>query len=123
MQAAKTGLHLQLNKLSKNAKVLFHTNATYPAGHVPLTPTVPCCRQFGNKCRGGAEPWSNPIWLALDFQIDVPHVFQYSWDSDGRTFTATAVGDPDCDGKMITVTARGPSEGGNASVTIATSGR
>lgn len=39
-----------------------------------------------------------PAVAALEFQTDQPHFFQYSYRSDSKTFTATAVGDIDCDG-------------------------
>jgi hypothetical protein len=49
------------------------------------------------------DDWvQNPVWHALDFEIDEPSLFRYSYESDGKTFTAKAVGDLDCDGIEIT---------------------
>lgn len=109
---------LQLNKIGKNAKVHYYTNAAFPVGRVALTPSVPCCRQFDNKCATGADKWRDPVWVTLDFEIYEPHNFQYSWESDGQTFKATAVGDPECSGKVATIVAKGTSDGGNVNVTI-----
>src|SRR6266478_1926075 len=61
---------------------------------------------------------SDPVWTALEFQIDEPNLFHYSYESDGKTFKATAVGDLDCDGKPSTYTLDGKSENGNPSVTL-----
>jgi hypothetical protein len=37
-------------------------------------------------------------------------LFRYSYESDGKGFTATAVGDPDCRGKTVRFTLTGTNE-------------
>lgn len=107
---------LQLNKLGKNAKTFYITNAQFPKGMAPLTPSAPCCGQPNNKC--APADWSADVWKALDFQIDRPTLFQYSYASDGDTFNATAVGDLDCDGIFITYTLSGTADQGNPHVRL-----
>ena len=64
----------------------------------------------GGTCNDAAA-WQNPTWQALDFSIDEPHMFRYAYESDGKTFTAKAVGDLDCDGTEVTYTLTGTAEG------------
>lgn len=98
----KTEAQLMLNRLGKNAKVAFITNATFPVGKAGPTPAEDCCKGEGGKC-AVTQGWSSdPVWSALEFQIDEPHLFRYSYESDGKTVTATAIGDLDCDGTPIT---------------------
>ncbi len=100
-KAKKTEAELMLNKLGKNLKVTYIESSTYPKGSVPLTPAQDCCATNG-KCPVDAAAWSNPIWQELDFQIDEPHLFRYSYESaDGQSAVVTAVGDLDCDGTTI----------------------
>jgi hypothetical protein len=49
----------------------------------------------------------NDVWTPLDFQIDEPSLAQYSYESDGASFVATAVGDPGCNGNIITLQVTG----------------
>lgn len=103
---------LQLNKLGKLAKTAFVTNGAYPAGKAGPTPAKPCCEQNG-KCAPTQEWASSPVWKALEFQIDEPTLFRYSYESsDGKTAVATAVGDLDCDGTEVTYKLELTSEGG-----------
>jgi hypothetical protein len=55
----------------------------------------------------------SPVWHALDFEIDQPSLFRYSYESNGKTFTAKAVGDLDCDGIEITYELNGEVSGGH----------
>ena len=107
---------LQLNKLAKNAKVYYVTNAAFPRGDAPLTPPTSCCT--GPKGHCVSSDWSAQAWRELDFQIDEPALFQYSYTSDGSTFLATAVGDLDCDGIAITYKLEGSAPSGNPSVKL-----
>jgi hypothetical protein len=98
--------------------VAFIETSAFPVGDVPLTPAAPCCASPGARC-ADADAWSrNPVWSALDFQVDEPHQFQYGYRSDGKTFSAIAVGDLDCDGTMITYELRGAAPGGNPTLTL-----
>ncbi len=98
---------LQLNRIGKAAKVAFIEKAAYPVGKIGPTPATACCQQPGKQCAPVAADWADPVWQALELQIDVPFRFQYSYESDGKTFTATAVGDLACDGRLTTHTATG----------------
>ncbi|HEU4731483.1 MAG TPA: DUF4190 domain-containing protein [Kofleriaceae bacterium] len=112
---------LQLNKLGKNAKRAYIESGSYPPGTAPLTPAEPCCGQPNNRCRAVPELYAaDPVWKALDFQIDEPTLFQYSYSAspDGQSFIAKAIGDLDCDGTFITYELRGAARGGNPSSTL-----
>jgi hypothetical protein len=105
---------IQLKKIEKSAKVAFITNASFPKGAAATLPAKPCCP---DKC----EPadWSkDPVWTALDFQIDEGTRFQYHYESDGQTFTATAIGDLDCDGVAITYKLTGKTVDGNPETSL-----
>jgi hypothetical protein len=106
-RSKSTEATLMLNKLAKSAKTAFVTNAAYPTGSAGPTPATPCCAQPDKRCAPNPADWADPTWRALDVSIDEPFRFQYSYQSDGKTFTATAVGDPACDGKTVTHTAKG----------------
>lgn len=94
---------LQLNKIAKASKLYWGENAAFPTGKVGPSPAEPCCHGPDHKCAVG--DWSqDPVWQALDFEIDEPHQFQYTYESDGASAKATAIGDLDCDGQTITYT-------------------
>ncbi len=117
-KSKKTEAALQLNKLAKNLEVAYMTNNEFPKGTVPLTPATSCCDGPNHKCFDGAV-WKNPIWQALDFQIDDPHLFRYGYESNGKTFMVKAVGDLDCDGNEIAYVLTGVVDAqGNVSTTI-----
>jgi len=62
---------------------------------------------------------ADPTWRQLDFQIDEPSLFVYSYSSAAATaFQATAIGDLDCDNTEITYTLDGTAVGGNPAVTL-----
>lgn len=98
-----TEAKLHLNKLGKNAKVFYMTESTFPVGKAGPTPAEPCCKAPGQKCAPNPAQWeAAEPWKLLDFMIDDEHRFQYSYESDGKTVTAAAVGDSDCDGTTVT---------------------
>lgn len=97
-----TEAKLRLNRLGKNAKVAFITNAEFPKGQAGPSPAQACCSFPDHKCPVTTDWAQNPVWAALDFSVDEPALFQYSYESDGKTATATAIGDLDCDGTSIT---------------------
>jgi len=108
---------LMLNKLSKYAKTAFVANGQYPIGKAGPTPAVDCCMNRGPHCdekyRYKVDPaqWQTGVWKDLEFQIDEPHRFRYTYEStDGKSFTATAIGDLDCDNDQITYTSVGVTE-------------
>jgi hypothetical protein len=110
---------LQLMKLQSHAKSSFAVNATFIKGSAPLTPSTPCCAQPTKKCKGHAPgDWDSPVWQQLEFQLDDDFYFQYSYESDGTTLTARAVGDPGCDGNLVTFELKGSVANGNPSFTV-----
>src|SRR6185436_11118740 len=83
-------------------KRAYFENGAFPNGRAALTPPTTCCGQPNNHCVTSLDDWrKNPVWAALDFEIDEPSLFRYSYESDGKTFTAKAVGDLDCDGTEV----------------------
>jgi hypothetical protein len=114
-----TEASLQLNKIGKRAKVAFVETSEFPKGKVGPSPATECCSQPDHKCAVDAKAWDDPVWKALDFQMDEPGLYRYSYEStDGKTFTATAIGDADCDQAMATFTLTGKSDNGNPSVDL-----
>jgi hypothetical protein len=45
--------------------------------------------------------WDTETWQGLNFAISEPHLLQYEFLSEGRTFTIRAHGDPGCTGRTI----------------------
>jgi hypothetical protein len=118
-KAKKTEADLQLNKLSKSAKIYFNTESKFPEGKAAMLPAAPCCSGPDHKC-AVSDAWAkDPVWQALDFQIDEPNLFQYTYEAKDATHaTATAVGDLDCDGTAITYTLTLTAENGNAAAAV-----
>lgn len=98
---------LNLSRLGKNAKVAAVTNGEFPKGKVGPTPATPCCSEQIKQCIPTDTTWSDPVWQSLDFLVDGAFNYQYSYESDGKTFTATATGDVGCQGKPTTTTITG----------------
>lgn len=48
------------------------------------------------------KAWRAAGWAPLNFQPMGPVRYQYAWVTDGKTFTARAIGDLDCDGVTST---------------------
>jgi hypothetical protein len=106
-----------MNRLGHFAKDTYVSAGAFPIGDAALTPAVPCCAGLDHKCPPAA--WAtDKVWSALDFWIDHPTYFQYGYHSDGKTFTATAVGDLDCDGAAITYTLNGEVHDGKVTVQL-----
>lgn len=118
-KSKKTEASLQLNRLGKNLKVVYATTAELPKGETPLTPAESCCYGPGAKCPVQSHSWREPIWQALDFEIDEPHLFQYRYRSDGQSAVVEAHGDLDCDGNTIVYRLDLTTAGGNPMMTIA----
>ena len=117
-KSKKTEASLQLNKIGKNSKVLYNTNAQFSQGTVTPKPTT---FSAGTVCKMAVETdWASDTgWAALDFQIDEPNLFQYNYVPTSLTVAqATAVGDLDCDGTAITYTLDLTAPQGNAAATI-----
>jgi len=117
-KSKKSEAELFLNRIGKQAKREYLTNAQFPAVDAPLTPARGCCETQAT-CKPNAAQWRTPAWQALEFSIDDNSHYQYSYHSDGKTFTAQAVGDLDCDGTPVTYTLEGKLDAaGNPTVTL-----
>jgi hypothetical protein len=99
-----------LTRLGDQAKAAFVKTGAYPKGTVGPTPQQECCAA-GGKCPADPAAWRDPVWQALEFSIPEAGLYRYSYESDGTTFTARAVGDTDCDTTMATFTLTGSSDG------------
>jgi hypothetical protein len=100
---------LLLNRLGKSAKRVFAETSAFPIGKAKTLPAGDtCCKGEKGKCPVTTDWTSDPVWKALEFSIDEPTLYRYSYEStDGKSFTATAVGDTDCDGQNATFTLTG----------------
>jgi prepilin-type N-terminal cleavage/methylation domain-containing protein len=123
-RAKKSEAALQLDKIGKNNKRKYSESSQFVIGTGITTPAQPggggCCGGPNNHCDVdlspggfGAQPWKD-----LDFQIEEPNLFLYTYEGAATSFTATAIGDLDCDGSTITYTLTGAANGGNPSVIL-----
>jgi type IV pilus assembly protein PilA len=78
-------------------------------GQTPAAPGTACNAGTSQKIKPAAAPWSAGTWQALNFAVDDPHYYVYSYDSTGSgapgknsKFTARANGDLDCNGVFST---------------------
>jgi len=125
-RSKKTEAALQLNKIGKNSKRIYSETSAYFVGTAGPTPARPgtggggCCGGPSNHCAAVPATFAaDPTWRALDFQIDEPSLFVYSYSSTAATaFTATAAGDLDCDGTEISYVLNGTATLGNPAVTL-----
>jgi len=125
-RSKKSEPEANLNRIGKNAKRMYNEVGQFPAGKAARLPAN-AQQQFGNNCCGGrggtiAMPGpsvnnkcsadraafaNDPVWKQLELSIDEPTMYQYEYASDGKTFTARAIGDVDCDGVSATWELRG----------------
>lgn len=97
-----TEAQLYLTRIVRAAKAYSIANAKFPVGTAGLTPATDCCSGPDHKCPVDPKQWQVSPWQDLDISLELEHLFRYSYTSDGKTFTATAVGDLDCDGTAVT---------------------
>ena len=115
-KSKKTEASLQLNKILKNNKVEYNTRSQYVIGTGAALPGV-----AGGACSGpnghfAVVSWTgDPTWSQLDFQIDEPNLFTYTYVGTATTAVAQAIGDLDCDTTTIAYTLNMAAPGGNAS--------
>lgn len=118
-KAKRSEAELNLDAIGKSAKVNYITDAEFPKAQVPLTPATTCCATPSKKCPATASDWQGvDAWDRLDFEMTEDHYFRYSYESDGVTFVARAVGDLDCDGQEVVYELRGEVVDGNPQVTL-----
>ena len=117
-KSKKTEAALQLNKIGKNNKTYFITNASYVTTSGAAKPAGTACTG-PNKKFAVASDWATQAgWQDLDFQVDEPNLFSYAYAGGSSVATATAIGDLDCDGTMITYTLNMTAPSGNAGATL-----
>ncbi|MGE0546706.1 MAG: prepilin-type N-terminal cleavage/methylation domain-containing protein [Kofleriaceae bacterium] len=117
----KAEVLLQLNKLAKNAKVEYSSDSRFPQGTAAVLPGAD-----GANCASGMKglfpvvTWtSDPVWQALNFQIDEPVRFSYHYTSASPSVAqGLAVGDLDCDTVKVTYTLDLTVPDGNATAVI-----
>ncbi|HEY4177020.1 MAG TPA: prepilin-type N-terminal cleavage/methylation domain-containing protein [Kofleriaceae bacterium] len=119
-KSKKTEAALQLNKIGKNNKVYYITNASYVTADGATLPGVNggACAVAGKKFVPVTTWAADAGWKELDFQVDEPNLFSYTYTGNASTPTAVAVGDLDCDATLITYTLYMTSSSGNAAVSL-----
>ena len=122
-RSKKTEASLQLNKIGKNAKRAYSEASSYVVGTSAVLPVKPgtggCCGGPNNHCAPVPATFAgDATWKQLDFQIDEPSLFYYSYVGAATVFTALATGDLDCDGTEIIYTLAGTATNGNPAVTL-----
>ena len=118
-KSKETEARLHLSRIARDVKDYAAERGALPAGTAGPTPATPCCSTPSKKCALVPAEWETPVWQLLKFQpLEEPR-FQYSYTSDGKTFTATATGDVQCSGTPTTFTITGSLTGSD--VTIDTS--
>jgi hypothetical protein len=108
----------RLDEIATQAKVAFRSDNEYPKGKAATLPATGCCDQPDGECAETQDWAKDAVWKALGFRIDTMNHFQYSYDSDGKTAHATAVGDLDCDGSAATYKLDMSSENGEPTSTV-----
>lgn len=78
---------------------------------IPQQPVLGTCCDDGGKCVPVADYWTEETWTMLQFSVDDPHYYMYTYATsdpyyggagDTAQFTARANGDLDCDGEYST---------------------
>lgn len=113
---------LNLNKIAKATKIYWGEHSAFPTNSTAVLPGAEggACTAPGNKFAViGTTTWAaDSAWAALDFSIDEPGLFTYSFLSSGTKATAYAVGDLDCDGNMGSWTLDITNDAGNIQTKI-----
>jgi len=84
-------------------------NRQWPGPDGPSPSSNGGCAQQGNKFAPNPGAWKTATWMALNFGIDDPHYFWYTFSSTsgqggvaGQQFNAVANGNLDCDANFST---------------------
>ena len=118
-KSKKTEAALQLNKIGKNDKTYFITNAMFVTTAGATNPNVETTACSGPNGHFTTVDWSALAgWKDLDFQIDEPSLFKYTYTGAATSASATAIGDLDCDGTFITYTLSLSSPNGNPAASL-----
>lgn len=120
---------LQLNKIAKNTKVYWGENSAFPPSSGAALPAQGACNNtatgaggatvLGKTFAAGSTWAADAAWGALDFTIDEPGLFQYTFSGGTTTSaSATADGDLDCNGVHGIWTLHITNASGNIQTTI-----
>jgi type II secretory pathway pseudopilin PulG len=115
-KAKRSEAQLNLNRARHAAMAYYAENAQFPTQSSGPTPALgECCRSPGHKCSPDYTLWQTEPWRSLDFTIDEPSMFSYSYEGspDGQSFTLTAHGDLDCDNNYADYVLKVSAPGGN----------
>ena len=78
------------------------------AGLYGPEPLATCCGAGSiDKCEPDSSAWTDAEWVALQFSVDDPHYYIYTFDvplelGNGANFTSRANGDLDCNSTFST---------------------
>lgn len=118
MSTRRVSAKSHLSMIEKRLKMYYNERATFPIGSAGPTPARACCDFPDQMCPYDAQAWhGDKIWSELDFSVDGPGRFQYSYTGTEKEFTAKAIGNPECDGAAEVTTVRGTARDGMVSVT------
>jgi type IV pilus assembly protein PilA len=100
---------LSLNKMGKNEKSKFQAESTFTTQNSGVVPARPkgsgCCGgtgatpgQMPNKCTPDPAGFKNDVaFNDMEFSLDEPSEYVYSYAGGSQLATAYAIGDLDCD--------------------------
>ncbi len=109
---------ISLKKLMAGVKVYYEVNAALPVGSAPLTPTPEPCGGNGvaKKHAPDLRLWEGSPWRDVEFQMEDPHYFSYSYEATATTISLRAEADLDCDGTPMKLLAVGEIRDGSLSL-------
>jgi type II secretory pathway pseudopilin PulG len=104
-KAKRSEATLRVEMLYKDLRSFYAENDAIPPQTGEITPPQgSCCSaESHGKCQPDMALWQVEPWQTLDFTVDEPSYFSYSYTPDpaGKAFTISAWGDLDCDGKSV----------------------
>jgi len=103
----------ELEGIADLLRASFARDHKFPVGTAGLTPPASCCNRTGFCALSDAD-WETPVWKAVGYKPKVPPLYQFRYESDGKTLRVTAIGDMDCDKTTVTYTLEGTIEGSDA---------
>ena len=115
---------IALNRLGKSSKAYYVEQSAYPTAAAGPLPAADSCTQSGKMFAVSAASWTGPF-QTLEFVMEEPHRFDYTFTpgATDQTYSAVAHGDLDCDGAgASTVTLSANTVNGQPAYTIARSG-
>ncbi len=110
---------VQLDRLGASATAYYGSMNYFVRGKAATLPTGDCCKGPDQMCPSAdGEFRKDHVWDALEFRPGGPTHYRYTYESTGPSFTATAVGDPDCSGHEVTYKLEGTIENNHPKLTL-----